>query len=88
MKEPQAVQNKIIDVGSMVLRDGALSSRERALVALACSVAAQCTHCHGAMVRLARKLEATAEEVKEAEAIAKRARQRCEDESGLYLLAN
>lgn len=86
MKVPQAVEDKIIDVGNLVLRNGPLSSRERALVALGCSIASCCTHCNGALRRLARKLEATQEEIEQVEAIAARVRQRCANEAGLYSL--
>ncbi|MFW6164128.1 MAG: carboxymuconolactone decarboxylase family protein [Planctomycetota bacterium] len=88
MREPQAVQDKVIDVGSMVLRSSALTGREKAYVALGCAVALRCTHCHGAMVRLARKLEATAQEIEQAEAIAQRVRQPCENETGVFLLTD
>jgi AhpD family alkylhydroperoxidase len=86
MKLPHSVQDKVIDVGALILRTGAVENKEKALVALSCAMATSCAHCHGEFVALARKLGATQSEIDEVEAIAERVRQRCENETGLYRL--
>ena len=88
MRVPRPVEDKIIDVGALVLRDGAVENKEKALVALSCAVASFCTHCHGEFAALARKLGATDAEIEEVEAIAERVRQRCANEAGLFRLNN
>ncbi len=88
MRVPRPVEDKVIDVGALVLRTGAVDNKEKALVAVSCAVASFCTHCHGEFSALARKLGATQAEIDEVEAIAKRVRQRCENEAALYRLNN
>jgi len=87
MKVPRPVQDKMIDVGALVLRDGAVENKEKALVAMSCAVASFCTHCRGEFATLARKLGATQAEIDEVEAIARRVRQRCENGTALYRLS-
>jgi len=86
MKLPRPVEDKVIDVGALVLQTGAVDNKEKALVAVGCAVASFCTHCHGQFATLARKLGATQAEIDEVETIAQRVRQRCENEAGLYRL--
>lgn len=80
------IQDKLIDIGSMVLKTGVLDNKTRALIALSTAIASSCSHCHGQSKSLARKFEATEEEIEEAEAIAIRMRQKCQNESGLFNL--
>ncbi len=87
MKLPRSVEDKMIDVGALVLRTGAVGNKEKALVAVSCAVASFCTHCHGEFAALARKLGASEAEIDEVEAIARRVRQRCENETGFYRLS-
>ena len=87
MKIPQPIQDKLIDVGTLVLGTGTLDSRTNALVALSCAVTGFCTHCHGQCVSLARKFGAAEEEIEEAEAIALRVRERCQNKTGLYTMS-
>lgn len=87
MKIPEPVQDKLIDIGTLVLRNGNLGHKARALVGLACAVTGFCAHCHGQCRSLAEKFGATEGEIEEAEAIALRVRERCADETGLYSLS-
>jgi len=57
-------------LASMILGDGALSAREKALIALACSVAIRCEDCTRRHMEQARALGATREEMIEAAAVA------------------
>lgn len=57
-------------LASMILGDGALSAREKALIALACSVAIRCEDCTRRHMGQARMLGATREEMIEAAAVA------------------
>ena len=87
MKLPRAVEDKVIDVGALVLRAGAVDNKGKALVAVSCALASYCTHCRGEFAALARKLGATEAEIDEVEAIASRVRQRCDNETGLYRMS-
>ncbi|MFH1857369.1 MAG: carboxymuconolactone decarboxylase family protein [Candidatus Omnitrophota bacterium] len=84
VKLPNQIQDKIIDVGTKVIREGALEPKTKALVAVATAVSTFCTHCHGQFRATAKNLGATEEEIEEVETIALRMRQRCENETGLF----
>ncbi|NOZ22077.1 MAG: hypothetical protein GXP25_13425 [Planctomycetes bacterium] len=86
MKLPEAVQDKLIDIGEMVLRRSNLKAEAKALIAISASVACRCTHCHGEFKKMAKKLGVVEKEIDEAIEIAVRMRQRCENEGGLYRL--
>ncbi|MCG2659059.1 MAG: carboxymuconolactone decarboxylase family protein [Kiritimatiellae bacterium] len=88
MKIPEAIQDKLIDVGDVVLRNSNLDIKTKALIGLACAVTGFCSHCHGQCVSLAWKLGASPAEIEEAEAIALRIRERCNNETGLYRLSD
>lgn len=87
MKLPEAVQDKLIDVGEMVLRKGSLAPEVKALVALCAAVACHCTHCHGEFRKMARSLGRTDQEIEEAVKIAMRMRERCANETAFYKMA-
>ena len=87
MKIPEAVQDKLIDVGDLVLRNGNLDHKTRSLVGLACAITSFCAHCHGQCGSLARKFGATEVEIEEVEAIALRVRERCANKNALYSLS-
>ena len=55
---------------SEILKDGELSAKEKAIIALACSVAVRCDHCVKRHQQAALKAGATREEMLEAAAIA------------------
>jgi AhpD family alkylhydroperoxidase len=57
-------------LASEILKDGALSAKEKALIALACSVAVRCEHCVKRHKETARKAGACKEEMLEAAAVA------------------
>nr|WP_297760246.1 carboxymuconolactone decarboxylase family protein [Methanothrix sp.] len=57
-------------LASGILGDGALSAREKALIALACSVAIRCEGCTRRHMEQARELGVTREEMLEAAAVA------------------
>ncbi len=65
-----SVSGTFRSLASMILGDGALSAREKALIALACSVAVRCEDCTRRHMEQARALGATREEMLEAAAIA------------------
>jgi AhpD family alkylhydroperoxidase len=57
-------------LASEILKDGALSMKDKALIALACSVAVKCEHCVKRHKDSARKAGASREEMLEAAAVA------------------
>jgi AhpD family alkylhydroperoxidase len=57
-------------LASEILKDGALSTKDKTLIALACSVAVRCDHCVKRHQQAARNAGATREEMLEAAAIA------------------
>ncbi|MDH7597879.1 MAG: carboxymuconolactone decarboxylase family protein [Methanothrix sp.] len=57
-------------LASAIMGDGALSAREKALIALACSVAIRCESCTRRHMEQARALGVTREEMLEAAAVA------------------
>jgi AhpD family alkylhydroperoxidase len=57
-------------LASEILKDGALSMKDKALIALACSVAVKCEHCVKRHKETARKAGASREEMLETAAIA------------------
>ncbi|MBL7130994.1 MAG: carboxymuconolactone decarboxylase family protein [Candidatus Omnitrophica bacterium] len=83
---PEQIQDKLIDVGSMVLKTGYLNIKTKALIGLSTAVATYCAHCHYQTKSLARKFGATELEIEEAENIALRMRQKCHIESRLFSL--
>jgi len=54
----------------LILKEGALSAKDKALIALACSVAVRCERCILRHKEAARKLGASREEMLEAAAVA------------------
>ena len=80
------IQDKLIDIGSMVLKTDTLDNKTKALIVLSTAVATYCVHCHGQSKSIALKFGATGEEIEEAEAIALRMRQKCHNEVGLFSL--
>ena len=83
---PEQIQDKLIDIGNMVLRTSALDTKTKALIALSAATATFCSHCHGQFRSTAKKFGATEKEIEEAERLALRMRERCEHESGLFIL--
>jgi len=80
----EAIADKLIDVGSAVIKNESLEVKSKILCAISSSLASYCTHCHGQFVAMARKYGLDEEEIREAEAIGLRMRERCPNESGLY----
>ena len=62
----EAFQN----LASEIMKDGALSSKDKSLIALACAVALKCEHCVKAHKKQALLVGATMDEIKEAAAVA------------------
>lgn len=58
------------NLASEIMKDGALSARDKSLIALACAVAIKCEHCVKAHKENALMAGATMEEIKEAAAVA------------------
>ncbi len=83
---PQQIQDKLIDIGSMVLKTGALDNKTRVLIALSTSFATYCAHCYGQAKSLAKKFGVTEKEIEEAENIALRMREKCKNQFGLFSL--
>jgi AhpD family alkylhydroperoxidase len=57
-------------LASEILKDGALSSKDKFLIALACSVAVRCEHCTKRHLENARKAGASREQILEAAGVA------------------
>ena len=83
---PEAVSDKMIDVGTIVIKNGSLDTKTKILCAISSSIASYCTHCHGQFRDMARKSGLTDKQISEAEAIGMRIRQKCSNESGFYSL--
>jgi len=83
---PEQIQDKLINIGSMVLKTGALDIRTKALIGLSAAVASFCSHCHGQLRSIAKKFGVTEVEIEEVENIALRMRQKCQNQSGLFSL--
>ncbi len=66
----EGVDSAFKKLASEILKDGALSAKDKALVALACSVAVKCEHCVKRHKETARKAGASREEMLEAAAVA------------------
>jgi AhpD family alkylhydroperoxidase len=70
----EAVSNELDtafkNLASEILKDGALSSKDKSLIALACAVAVNCQHCVKAHKKHAIMAGATQEEIIEAAAVA------------------
>jgi len=81
---PEQIQDKLIDVGSMILKTSMFDIKTKALIALSTAVAAYCVHSHGQSKSIAKKLGVSEKEIEEAEAIALRMREKCRNESGLF----
>lgn len=58
------------NLASEIMKDGALSSKEKSLIALACAVAIKCEYCVKAHKENALIAGATMDEIKEAAAVA------------------
>ncbi|NYT18503.1 MAG: carboxymuconolactone decarboxylase family protein [Methanobacteriales archaeon] len=69
-KLDQEVQNAFKELAQAIQKGGALSTREKAVIALACSVAIRCQDCAQRHAKLAKKAGASQEELLEASAIA------------------
>ena len=82
----EAIADKLIDVGSAVIKNESLEVKSKILCAISSSLASYCTHCHGQFVGMARRFGLDEEGIGEAEAIGARMRERCANESGLYRL--
>jgi AhpD family alkylhydroperoxidase len=66
----EGVDSAFKKLASEILKDGALSSREKSLIALACAVAVKCNQCTRVHKKQAIKTGATQEEIIEAAAVA------------------
>jgi AhpD family alkylhydroperoxidase len=84
---PEEIQDKLIDIGMIILQDGALDPKTKALIAVSTATATSCTHCRGRFKATASQLGATEEQIDEAERLALRMRERCRNESGIYLIS-
>ena len=80
----EEAHRKVMEVESLVLREGALDNKTRALIALAGALVAGCGHCHRQLLIMAEELGASRAEVEETRLIARRMRRRCWVEVGLY----
>jgi AhpD family alkylhydroperoxidase len=58
------------NLAAEIMKDGALSAKDKALIALACAVAVKCEQCVKAHKRIAMELGAKNEEILEAAAVA------------------
>lgn len=58
------------NLANQIMKDGALSSKEKSIIALACAVAVKCEHCVKAHKKKALEAGATMDELLEAAAVA------------------
>ena len=58
------------NLAAQIMKDGALSSKEKSIIALACAVALKCEHCVKAHKRSALAAGASMDEILEAAAVA------------------
>ena len=84
MRLPTPIQDKLIDIGSMVLKQTSLDKETKVLIAVATSVACYCSHSHGEFKIIARKLGLSSEQIEEAEDIGLRMREKGQNSSGLF----
>lgn len=70
----EAVSEELVtafqNLASEIMKDGALTSKDKSLIALACAVAIKCEHCVKAHKENAVMVGATMDEIKEAAAVA------------------
>lgn len=66
----QEVDFAFRNLASLIQKDGALNAKDKALIALACSVAVRCERCIQRHKGVARKLGASREEMLEAATVA------------------
>lgn len=70
----EELNDAFTNLASEIMKDGALSSKEKSLIALACAVAVKCEHCVKAHKEKALNAGATMDEIKEAAAVAAQVR--------------
>ena len=70
----EELNDAFTNLASEIMKDGALSSKEKSLIALACVVAVKCEHCVKAHKEKALDTGATMDEIKEAAAVAAQVR--------------
>jgi AhpD family alkylhydroperoxidase len=66
----EEVDDAFKNLVSLIMKDGSLTAKEKALIALACSVAVRCERCIQRHKGMARKAGACREEMLEAAAVA------------------
>ena len=71
----EQTQDKLIDIGSIILKRDSLDIKTKALIGLSAAIATYCVHCHGQSKSIAKKFGASEEEIKQTEDIAMRMRQ-------------
>jgi AhpD family alkylhydroperoxidase len=70
----EELNDAFTNLASHIMKEGALSSKDKSLIALACAVAVKCEHCVKAHKQKALDAGATMEEIKEAAAVAAQVR--------------
>lgn len=66
----EELDNAFKNLASEIMKDGAISTKDKSLIALACAVAIKCEHCVKAHKENALLAGATMDEIKEAAAVA------------------
>ncbi len=66
----EGVDSSFNRLATEIMKEGAISSKDKALISLACAVAVRCEHCVERHKEIARKAGASREEMLEAAAIA------------------
>ena len=79
---PDEIQDKLTDVGCMIIKTGKLDNKTKALTALSAAAACYCVHCCGQARSIAEKFGATDEEIEEVRIIALRTREKCQMKPG------
>jgi AhpD family alkylhydroperoxidase len=70
----EELNSAFTNLASEIMKDGALSSKDKSLIALACAVAVKCEHCVKAHKEKALDAGATMDEIKEAASVAAQVR--------------
>lgn len=70
----EELNDAFTNLASEIMKEGALSSKEKSLIALACAVAVKCEHCVKTHKEKALDAGATMDEIKEAAAVAAQVR--------------
>ncbi len=73
------IREKLSLIGKLVLMNGKLDVKTKALIALSSAASVSCGHCKEQSKKMAQKFGADGEEIKEAEELAVKVREKCRE---------